>query len=425
VVVVPQASDKVRRLFIHPNALMVAFVATIMLLSDGMKGSAAAMEAIADQSIAPSSSSSRLPFFDWAHYQRLINRDGGWESERTLALVAAAVLASIVANDFNLFDKANATLGGGRLTIVGTDSDQARLGEDALARTASNAHATDEAPVAASGARLAHQSYDPGSLPKALAATELVASLLTESDVTIDLRGSNVAMDIDVADKVPGIVDQVFQFLTNMADASPESTSHVYGLALSLIQDLIDSADSLPVTIAPGELLSLLNGVIQTAGLIHEDVAASASSYLLDPGALVIEISGPSAVDTAALFIPESSAPLEPASATSDALPSTPALSTDDGSAGAIPVVSMSTPVVEVDSMSSIVTALRAFLAAAQDVDVVVDNDTIVFVDRSDKDEGATLQIGSSWKMQNDITIMIVGSADTIHAYHEGIAPIA
>ncbi len=423
VVVVPQSPDNVRRLVIHPNALMVAFVATILLLSDGLKSSALAAEPSGDR-MAGSGSSGQLPYLNWTNYERVSNRDGGWEAERTLAIVAAIVMASIVGNDFNLLDKAGAALDGGRLMIIGSMSEQASLGEDVTARITSVAHAVDMA-TSASGFEVAHLGgtiQNPHAAPMEI---ELAKMLLTTSDVFTDIHGTDSAIEFNDPAAGPSIVDQALQFIASMAQSSPESVSQVYGLALSLIQDLTNAADDLPMSVAPTELLSLLNGVIQTASLIPEDVATNPSIYILDPGALLIEISGPSSIDTAALFIPESSAPMQVGPSAINASPAVSAPTTEPETVDSVPVASMSAPIIKHDSVAFMKAALSAFLEVAQGVDVVVDNDTIVFVDRSDRDGGAALQVGSVWNMQNDITIMIVGSTDTIDAYHESIAPIA
>jgi hypothetical protein len=422
VVVVPQSTDKVRRLVIHPNALMVAFVATVLLLTDGLKSSADAAEPIGGQSAA--SASKQLPFFDWAHYQRIVQRDGGWDSERTLAIVVAVVMASVVGNHFDLFDKANAALAAGQLMFLGSGNDQIVLDEHYQERGGSIVG------VALQGSASEHSHHDVHSVDglidplRAAVEAELARMITVDANAAVDLQATATRVGSDASHPAPVFVDQALHFIGSLTQMSPEAAGHVYQLALDLIVDLVGSVEKLPMQIAPEHLVALINEVVQMAGILDGATAHGGSGYTIDPGALVIEISGPSTIDTAAMFIPESSAPLH-VEKTSNAVG--PTLLTDDigGSLSAsIPVATAATPVFEVDGMAEVMSSLRSFLAVAQDVDVVVDNDTIVFVDRSDKEDGVPLQIGSIWTMQNDLTIMIVGSTDTIEAYHDN-APTA
>lgn len=415
VVVIPQSSDNVRRLVIHPNALMVAFVATVLLLSDGLKGSASAAETSGDQP-TNSSSSGRLPFFDWGHYQRLTSRDSGWDCERTLAMVVAVVMASVVGNHFDLFDKATQALDAAGLKMLGGSSDKALLRAAIADSDTSVAHVPHDVSASAEAFYQAHVGHDIVDPLRTLVEGELTKMLSAEANVAADFSRSDPAANFHFTEAEPGIVDQALQFIGNMAQSSPEAAVSLYEQVLTLLQDLVDSADKLPAHVAPEQLLSMINDLVQTAGLVSENVGSS--NFTLDSAALVIEISGPSTIDTAALFIPESSEPLELISPP----PAPMAAPIDDASASTIAVASVSTPVVEVAGMSSIMASLRAFVSIAQEVDVLVDNDTIVFVDRSDKEGGSDLQIGSVWKMQNDVTVMIIGSVDTIDAYHDSVA---
>lgn len=422
VVVIPQTSEKVRRLVIHPNALMVAFVATILLLSDGLKGSAAAMDSIADQAIAPSSAA-RAPFFQWAQYQSLINR--GSDSERSIAVVAAAILASIAANEFKLFDQVgSAALDFGRLSIFASQNEADSFAKTESSLKASQIHAAD-APGAAATFELLSQA-GPHLDASVEAASEAKLDLASAEPATITgFNQTSAELERPVWTPGSSIVDQVLPFLPGLAQESSEAHHSIYDLAVTLIRDFFSLGDDVSMAVAPADVVAALNRVIHSAGLFDAGQDANSGGLMLDQGALVFDLSAP-VIDAVIAQVPQPvlaqvATPLQTASVSEAAHPSS--LTGENGTT--VFNLSINTPIIAVNDTISILSELRAFLTVAQGVDLVIDNDTMVFVDQSDLAAGTALTIGSAWHMSNDLTVMVVGSVDTIQAYHDSIAPVA